>query len=211
MGSFGTYQGSASASGPVGGGEGRLELHAGHSDGDFTYVYDPLAGTPASNPKMLVRENNQATWFGGLAKAGGRLRAWRLDGLFQLNSVSRGLAGTIIDGPVRDPVEIRDLEYPVFCRDFNPRRAAKEAYGRINVPVTIGMVTVNPGDVVRADANGIVCIPSARLPETVQLASEVLEKENSIKDQILSGRTIFEIFELQQYVASAQPQAGKKL
>jgi iron complex outermembrane receptor protein len=101
VGSFGTYQGSASASGPVLGGSGLLELHAGHSDGDFTYLYDPLAGTPASNPKMLVRENNQATWFGGLAKAGGRVGSWRLDGLFQLNAVSRGLAGTV-DAPTPD-------------------------------------------------------------------------------------------------------------
>lgn len=131
--------------------------------------------------------------------------------LMSMSAHSRGLAGTIIDGPVRDPVEIRDLEYPVFCREFNPRRAAKESYGRINVPVKIGMVTINPGDIVRADANGIVCIPSGRLAETVQLASEVLAKENNIKDQILSGRTIFEIFQLQQYVASAQPQAEKKI
>ena len=68
VGSFGTLQGSASASGPVLGGSGLLELHAGHSDGDFPYVYDPLAGTPASNPKTLTRQNNQATWVGGLAK-----------------------------------------------------------------------------------------------------------------------------------------------
>ena len=101
VGSFGTYHAGASASGPVLGGSGLLELHAGHSDGDFTYLYDPLAGTPASNPKMLVRQNNQATWFGGLAKAGGRVGSWRLDGLFQLNAVSRGLAGTV-DAPTPD-------------------------------------------------------------------------------------------------------------
>ena len=101
FGSFGTYQGSASASGPVFGGSGLLEAHAGHSDGDFTYVYDPLAGTPASNPKTLVRENNQATWGGGLAKAGGRIGAWQLDGLFQASAVSRGLAGTV-DAPSPD-------------------------------------------------------------------------------------------------------------
>ena len=94
-GSFGTLQGSASVAGPVLGGSGLLELHAGHSDGDFTYVYDPLAGTPASNPQTLVRENNQATWGGGLAKAGGRIGPWQLDGLVQLNAVSRGLAGTV--------------------------------------------------------------------------------------------------------------------
>src|SRR5215470_1238782 len=94
LGSFGTVQGGASASGPVLGGSGLLDIHAGHSDGDFTYTYDPLAGTPASNPKTLVRQNNQATWMGALAKGGGRLGSWQLDGLFDLSSVSRGVAGT---------------------------------------------------------------------------------------------------------------------
>ncbi len=100
-GSFGTVQGSASASGPVFGGSGLLELHAGHSDGDFPYVYDPLGGTPASNPQTLIRQNNQATWAGGLAKGGGRLGAWQMDGVFQLSSLSRGLAGTV-DNPSPD-------------------------------------------------------------------------------------------------------------
>jgi vitamin B12 transporter len=101
VGSFGTLQGSASASGPVLGGSGLLELHAGHSDGDFPYVYDPLAGTPASNPKTLSRQNNQATWVGVLAKGGGRLGSWQLDGLFQMSALSRGLAGTV-DNPSPD-------------------------------------------------------------------------------------------------------------
>jgi iron complex outermembrane receptor protein len=96
-GSFGTVQGSASASGPVLGGSGLLELHAGHSDGDFPYVYDPLAGNPASNPQTLIRENNQATWAGGLLKGGGRIGSWQLDGLAQVNALSRGLAGTAVD------------------------------------------------------------------------------------------------------------------
>lgn len=101
VGSFGTLQGSASVSGPVLGGSGLLELHAGHSDGDFPYVYDPLAGTPASNPKTLIRQNNQAMWVGGLAKGGGRLGPWQLDGLFQASALSRGLAGTV-DNPSPD-------------------------------------------------------------------------------------------------------------
>ena len=101
LGSFGTVQGGASASGPVLGGTGLFDIHAGHSEGDFPYVYDPLAGTPASNPKTLIRENNQATWMGALVKGGGRLGSWQLDGLFDLSALSRGLAGTV-DNPSPD-------------------------------------------------------------------------------------------------------------
>jgi regulator of RNase E activity RraA len=57
---------------------------------------------------------------------------------------------------------------------------------------------------VLADANGIAAIPVARLREAVELASEVVCKENKVKDQILSGRTIFEIFNLEPYVIHGQ-------
>jgi iron complex outermembrane receptor protein len=94
-GSFASTQGTASVSGPALGGSGLLELHAGHTDGDFPYTYDPLAGTPSSNPQTKLRENNQATWVGGLAKGGGRIGPWRLDALAQVTALSRGLAGTV--------------------------------------------------------------------------------------------------------------------
>src|SRR5579871_5242046 len=98
--------------------------------------------------------------------------------LMSISAHSRKLAGTIIDGPVRDPVEMRKVGYPVFCRDITPRRAAKEVYGRINVPVRIGSIWINPEDLVLADANGIVNIPRARAQEAIQLASDVVRKEN---------------------------------
>jgi 4-hydroxy-4-methyl-2-oxoglutarate aldolase len=129
--------------------------------------------------------------------------------LMSISAQSKRLAGTIIDGPVRDPLEIRTLGYPVFCRETNPRRAAKETYGRINIPVRIGQISISPQDFVLADANGIVSIPRARIGEAVQLASEVGGKENEIKDQILTGRTIFEILNLEQYVLTGQQQTAK--
>ena len=126
--------------------------------------------------------------------------------LMSISAQSRGLAGTIIDGTVRDPLEIRSLGYPVFCRDINPSRAKKEAYGRINIPVRIGTISISPGDVVLADANGIISIPPDRAPEACQLASEVVKKENSIKDQMLSGRPLFDIFNLNGHVPAIRQQ-----
>jgi 4-hydroxy-4-methyl-2-oxoglutarate aldolase len=129
--------------------------------------------------------------------------------LMSISAQSKGVAGTIIEGPVRDPLEIRRLGYPVFCRYFKPRRAAKETYGHINVPIRIGTLSINPNDLILADANGIVSIPRARAQEAIELASEVVHKENKVKDEILSGRTIFDVFNLQQYVTTAHQQATK--
>ena len=124
--------------------------------------------------------------------------------LMSMSAQSKGLAGTIIDGPVRDPMEIQTLGYPVFCRGITPYRAAKESYGRINVPVEIGNLSIRPNDLVLADANGIVAIPRVRAFEVVQLAEGIARKENDIKNQIVGGRTIFEIFSLLQHVPISQ-------
>ena len=78
--------------------------------------------------------------------------------------------------------------------------AAKETYGRINVPVQIGGISIRPNDLVLADANGILAIPGARAEQVLQLANEIARNETDIKDQIVAGRTIFEIFSLRQYV-----------
>jgi 4-hydroxy-4-methyl-2-oxoglutarate aldolase len=129
--------------------------------------------------------------------------------LMSISAQAKNLAGTIIDGPVRDAVEIRELGYPVFCRHFNPRRAAKETYGNINVPIRMGALSISPGDLVLADANGIASIPRDRVQEALALASEIARKENHVKEEIRSGRTIFDIFNLAQYVTASPASKAK--
>lgn len=129
--------------------------------------------------------------------------------LMSISAQSRSVAGTIVDGAVRDPLEIRMLGYPVFCRHLNPRRATKEAYGRINVPVRLGTLSINPTDFVLADANGIASIPHTRVRAAINLTSEVVRNENKVKGEILAGRTIFEIFNLESCVPTSQQQTAK--
>ena len=129
--------------------------------------------------------------------------------LMSFSAQSRGVIGTIVDGPVRDPVEIRTLGYPVFCRSFDPRRANKETYGRLNVAIGIGKLSVSPNDVVIADANGILAIQASRVRDAIRLASQVVQQENTIKGQILSGRTIFDIFDLSPYVTDPEFPDGR--
>jgi 4-hydroxy-4-methyl-2-oxoglutarate aldolase len=121
---------------------------------------------------------------------------------------NRGLKGTIIDGGARDPLEIKALGYPVFSRTINPRKAVKDKYGALDIPVRCGSLTVNSGDIILADVNGIVAFPAADLSEAVRMATEVREDEIDLTKQILSGRTIFEIRSLNRLVPqakSAQP------
>lgn len=130
--------------------------------------------------------------------------------LMSMSAQAKGVAGTIVDGAVRDSLETRTLGYPVFCRSFDPRRASKEIYGRINIPIRIGTLTIAPKDILLADSNGIVSIAQSRLDEAVELTSKVAKKENDIKNEIRSGRTIFEIFNLEQFVMTGHHDGKSK-
>lgn len=79
--------------------------------------------------------------------------------------------------------QIRTLGYPVLGRQFTPRRAAKETYGTINVPVRIGTLSIGPKDFVLADANGIVSIPRTSAREALQLASELCERNVRLRSK----------------------------
>ena len=81
----------------------------------------------------------------------------------------RGVAGFVIDGVIRDLAESRANGFPLFARGVSPIPGAKDGPGEINGTITCGGVTVNPGDVIVADEEGIVVVPRTQ-------AAEVLKK-----------------------------------
>jgi vitamin B12 transporter len=93
-GSFGSWRASLGAAGPNLGGSGLFLLHVAHSDGDFTYLYQPLLGEVPAAGQEVRRVNNQSTSGGGLVKQGWDVSGWAVDTLLELNILSRGLAGT---------------------------------------------------------------------------------------------------------------------
>jgi 4-hydroxy-4-methyl-2-oxoglutarate aldolase len=127
--------------------------------------------------------------------------------LMSLAARMRGLRGTIIDGAVRDFWELKECAYPVFARGLTARKASKDKYGSINIDIRIGQTSVRPGDVVIADANGVLVIAADQFEEAVRLAGEVVAKEAHIKHEIARGRTIFDIFDLEKYVPKKGPMA----
>ncbi|HLB30964.1 MAG TPA: RraA family protein [Gammaproteobacteria bacterium] len=100
----------------------------------------------------------------------------------------RGVAGAIIDGPARDIDESRALGFPVFARSAT----ALTARGRIheadfNCPVRIGELTVHPGDLVIADASGVVFIPASRAEEVITAAERIMAREGLMVKDLAQG------------------------
>ncbi len=120
--------------------------------------------------------------------------------LMSMSAQERGLKGTILDCPARDVLEIEALGYPVFSLGITPRRADKRKYGAIGVPISCGSLTVNAGDIIMADVNGILAVPANRFAEVVAAAGEAARKEKEIQEQLQLGRTVFDMMALDRLV-----------
>lgn len=108
----------------------------------------------------------------------------------------RGLAGVVIDGAVRDVTEIRQIGLPVWSRRVSPATSV----GRMvsvdkQIPVQCGGVTVNPGDYLVADADGVVVVPQAAAERVVELLAQYADKEARMVPIINETRSMLKAIE----------------
>jgi len=100
-----------------------------------------------------------------------------------------GIAGVVIDGAVRDSLEIDEMDFPVFCVGTNPNGPTKNVPGRIGHAITCGNVPVRSGDLVLADADGVVVIERERVEGLLPPAHRKVEDEAARIAQINQGNT----------------------
>lgn len=99
----------------------------------------------------------------------------------------RGVTGMVIDGAARDVVELERIGFPVWARATTPAGPFKHGPGRIDEPVAVGGVVVQPGDVVAADDDGVIVVPAARAAATAVRAQEVTADEERRRSAIRAG------------------------
>ena len=109
---------------------------------------------------------------------------------------ARGARGAVIDGFIRDAKQILAMGFPVFTTGLSPvdsnGRGDVVAY---NVPIECGGVTVNPGDIVFGDADGVVVVPQSAETAVVEAALEKVSGENRTREELLAGATLREVYD----------------
>ena len=145
-----------------------------------------LAATDAIPERAVVVFNT-----GGVIDAG----IW--GELLSTRAIARGGVGAVIDGGVRDLAGIEALEFPVYAAAVH----AADSYGRVEVtsfnePVVCGGVPVRPGDLVAADLDGVVVIPSGVADECLAAAAAKLSKEREASEMLRDeGASVRETFD----------------
>jgi 4-hydroxy-4-methyl-2-oxoglutarate aldolase len=123
-----------------------------------------------------------------------RLDAAGWGGILSAAAKTKGIAGVVCGGAVRDVDESRELDFPVFGRAAVPRTAR----GRIieesfNEPVRIGDLDVSPNDLVLADGSGVVFLAADRAEEVLQNAEMIAAREAKMKEAVMAGDRVSEV------------------
>ncbi|WP_382158670.1 RraA family protein [Hydrogenophaga sp. UC242_50] len=100
-----------------------------------------------------------------------------------------GIAGVVLDGAVRDSLELEEMGFPVFSVGTNPNGPTKLVPGRIGHPISIGGVTVHPGDLVLGDADGVVIVEREKIEALLPLAEKKVKDEAARIAAIQQGDT----------------------
>jgi regulator of RNase E activity RraA len=100
---------------------------------------------------------------------------------------SRGAIGAVFDAAIRDVEAFEKHRFPCWARGVNMRGPYKDGPGSINVPVAIGGMVVNPGDVILGDCDGIIALSPAIALEGARLGKEKEAVERKTIQSILDG------------------------
>lgn len=120
--------------------------------------------------------------------------------LFSTEAARRKLAGIIVDGACRDVEQIRELWLPVYCRHTYPISGTVSKIFETQIPVSCGGVTVNPGDIVFGDEDGVIIATAAELASALPLAEEIRRKESHILQHMEHGESLFEMLNFEEHV-----------
>jgi 4-hydroxy-4-methyl-2-oxoglutarate aldolase len=116
--------------------------------------------------------------------------------ILALQAQVRGAAGVLVDGAIRDADELVALGLPVWARTVCAAGALKDEQGEIDVPVEVGGVTIEPGDIVVLDGDGAVVVARERADDVLGAAEGRARAELELMARLRAGEVTLDAMKL---------------
>lgn len=104
-------------------------------------------------------------------------------------------AGVLLDAYARDIKELKKMDFPLFYRGKNPKTSKGRCeINECQIPVTMDGVTINPGDYIFGDIDGVVVIPKDLIEQVLDRAFALIQDENRVRDGLLNGDSLEKVY-----------------
>lgn len=128
-----------------------------------------------------------------IADTGMCLEAASWGDIMTVQAKENGVSGLVLNGSVRDSAILRKSGFPIFCGGVSVKGLMKDSLGTVNHQICCGGVTVNPGDIVLGDDDGVVVIPLERANEVLKAVHARAERERDMIERIRAGEKMYDI------------------
>ncbi len=115
--------------------------------------------------------------------------------------MTRGVVGLVMDAAVRDTADLRQMGFPVWSQHVSCQGTVKATPGSVNVPVVLGGQSVNPGDVVCADDDGVVVVAREQAAWALEQANKRLASEENTRARFAAGELSLDMYGMRPLLA----------
>ena len=154
--------------------------------------------TPSDDPYGMVFEAYNQVEKGNVIviATNGEHQSGMWGELLSTAAQAQGVNAVVTDGLVRDIRLMDQMNFSCFCRGYTPLDSAGRSLAKaVNTPVQCGGITVQPGDFVLADFEGVAVIPADIVEAVYQKSMEKLEGENTVRQELADGHSPREVFD----------------